>query len=109
MKTPLICDKSNVSDAYLKRFFSWLTRIGAAPKFGTCNIAHYQACQCAALRALENSKAAGFPLRCKGWMIQYKPTVGDWQDVINAHQLRALGEGHEVSIAPSSFSAPAVK
>lgn len=88
MSTPLICDKSNVSDAYLKRFFSWLTRIGAAPKFGTCNIAHYQACQCAALRWLENSKGAGFPLRCRGIMVQYKPTVGNWQDLITIMELQ---------------------
>lgn len=89
MKTPLICNKTDVSDAYLKRFFSWLTRIGAAPKFGSCNISHYQQRQCVALSWLEQSEAAGYPLRCRAGMIQYCCPIGVWLDLIRVHGLSA--------------------
>lgn len=40
-------------DNKLRAIFSWLTRIGAAPKFGTLPIAYYQADQCKAIDALK--------------------------------------------------------
>lgn len=63
----------------LRLTFSWLTRIGAAPKFGTLPIAYYQHDQCAAIDKLEAAlKAHGLTnaaeLRCKGGLIQARGT-----------------------------------
>lgn len=53
-------------DRLLRRAFSWLTRIGAAPKFGTRPIHYYQQDQCAAIDAIRNAaKAKGVEL---GWV-----------------------------------------
>lgn len=40
------------NDNNLRAVFSWLTRIGAAPKFGTLPIAYYQGDQCKAIDKL---------------------------------------------------------
>lgn len=46
---------SNVveSESQLRSVFSWNTRIGIAPKFGTCSIHHYQLEQFEAIGAIE--------------------------------------------------------
>lgn len=50
-------------DNKLRRVFSWLTRIGAAPKFGSVCIAYYQQDQCKAIADLETfAKAKGINL-----------------------------------------------
>lgn len=90
---PLICDKSNLSEAYLSRMFSWLTRIGVTPKFGTCNIAYYQMRQVTALCWLEQSEAAGYPLRCHNGMIQYKPSGCPRRKLITVQQLQDISTG----------------
>lgn len=41
-------------DAMLKRAFSWLSRIGAAPKFGSRPISWYQIHQCHAIDTLRS-------------------------------------------------------
>ena len=40
-------------DNALRQAFSWLTRIGAAPKYGSLPIVYYQQDQCKALDTLE--------------------------------------------------------
>lgn len=82
----------NSSEAYLKRAFSWLTRIGAAPAFGSRPIGWYQVHQMNCLNWLEKSKAAGLPVRCKGGIIQAKPTIGHWFDVVSATELYRIGD-----------------
>jgi hypothetical protein len=60
----MILKPAECCDSYLKQAFSWLTRIGVAPKFGTAPIGYYQERQCNALKFLE--KAIGpFEVRCK--------------------------------------------
>jgi hypothetical protein len=88
----LIFSRGRSDEPYLKRAFSWLARIGAAPKFGSRPIGWYQMHVCACLRYLEQSKAAGFPVRCKRGMVQYKPTIGPWQDVATVEQLWTIGD-----------------
>lgn len=83
-------NQGNSTDAYLQRAFSWLARIGACPKFGSRPIGWYQIHAMHALHALkllESTKACGFPVRCKAGVIQYKPTIGAWQNVITAREL----------------------
>ena len=41
------------SDDQIRRLFSWQTRVGLAPKFGTCSIHHYQNSQMDVYKALE--------------------------------------------------------
>ena len=79
-------------DEYLRRAFSWLARIGACPKFGSRPIGWYQMHACAALKHLEQSKACGFPVRCVRGMIQTKPTIGAWENVITARELYDLAD-----------------
>jgi hypothetical protein len=63
-------------DSKLRRVFSWLTRIGAAPKFGDLPIGYYQQDQCKAIEAIEAAmKHRGFlpantPVRCKNGLVQ---------------------------------------
>lgn len=85
MKTLRITHQAD--DVYLRRAFSWLTRIGASPKFGSRPIGWYQMHQCAALKRLEQSGAFGLPVRCKFGMIQAKPEQGKWFDVISVRDL----------------------
>lgn len=79
-------------DEYLRQAFSWLARIGACPKFGSRPIGWYQIHAYAALKHLESGKAAGFPVRCKHGMIQSKPTIGRWFDIINVRDLYDIAE-----------------
>lgn len=63
-------------DNLLRRAFTWLTRIGVAPKFGTLPIAYYQQDQCKAIEEIEKlASAKGVSvdnLTCKGGMIYAK-------------------------------------
>lgn len=54
-------------DSMLRRVFSWLSRIGASPKFGSRPIAWYQIHQC---HAIDTLRAMGIynPV-CKGGVI----------------------------------------
>lgn len=52
MNNTLTLDGIWTDDNKLRRIFSWLTRIGAAPKFGTLPIAYYQQDQCKAIDAI---------------------------------------------------------
>lgn len=59
-------------DTKLRRVFSWLTRIGAAPKFGSLPIHYYQQDQCKAIDDLiaaakmKNLDLETMAIRCKG-------------------------------------------
>lgn len=71
-------------DALLRRAFSWLTRIGVAPKFGTIPIHYYQQEQMQALdRITELAKQKGISLkavRCKnGYFEGYDIAAGRWK------------------------------
>ena len=84
----MILKAGNSSDSYLKQAFSWLTRIGVAPKSGSVSISYYQQVQCAALLRLE--KAIGnFQVRCKKGTIQFK-AFGKWENAMTAKQLADL-------------------
>ena len=84
----MILNPRNSHDAYLKQAFSWLTRIGVAPKFGTVPLGYYQKRQCDALEFLE--KAIGpFEVRCKKGMIQFK-AIGQWGNIMTAKVLANL-------------------
>lgn len=51
------------NEAARRDVFSWLTRIGAAPKFGSRPIGWYQQCQCEAIDKLTAKMATnGFTL-----------------------------------------------
>lgn len=50
-------------ESALRAVFSWLSRIGAAPKFGSRPIGWYQQCQCESIDKLTAKMAAnGFTL-----------------------------------------------
>lgn len=55
------------SDATLRRVFSWLTRIGASPKFGSRPISWYQIHQCHAIDILKETNCESFRVR-NGWI-----------------------------------------
>lgn len=61
-------------DAMLKRVFSWLSRIGASPKFGSRPISWYQIHQC---HAIDTLRAMGIhnPV-CKDGMIMERGMHG---------------------------------
>jgi len=84
--------QDNASDDYLRQVFAWLARIGACPKFGSRPIGWYQQHAMCALNQLEHSKACGFPVRCHRGMIQYKPTIGAWQNVFTATELYSVAD-----------------
>lgn len=77
--------KGHSSDEYLKRAFTWQTRIGIAPKFGSLPIAHYQADQIHALQYLEQN-IGNFPVRCKRGIIQFK-AIGVWEDFASVKEM----------------------
>ncbi len=52
-------------DNKLRNMFSWLTRIGAGPKFGSMPIAWYQKHQCSCIDWLEQTRFNEFKC-CKG-------------------------------------------
>lgn len=69
--SPLIIDSSIwTNENKLKRVFSWLTRLGVAPKFGSICIQYYQQDQCKAIETLEalaklkQIDLNGTPIRC---------------------------------------------
>jgi hypothetical protein len=75
-------------DNKLRRVFSWMTRIGAAPKFGTLPIGYYQAEQVKAIEALETAlRAYGFdpsetPMRYQDGLFQaWNAHKNRWQAV----------------------------
>lgn len=83
-----ITDEIWSDDNKLRAVFSWLTRIGAAPAFGSRPIGWYQQHQCAAIEYLKSvRKCEGFLLRCKAGIIQSKPTLGAWHDEVSVTQL----------------------
>lgn len=66
---PTLKQLRSIHEDDLRACFSWLTRIGVSPKFGTLPIQYYQQHQIAAMNAIEK---ACFPLpddtklRCHG-------------------------------------------
>lgn len=67
------------NETALRGVFAWLTRIGAAPKFGTRPIGWYQAHQRHAIEVLKAYCGAGeHTLRCKGGVVEtYSPLPGN--------------------------------
>ncbi len=77
-----------LDDNKLRQVFSWLTRIGAAPKFGSRPIGWYQQHQCAAIEYLEKHRhCADKVLRCKAGMIQSQCLDGSWLGEISHEEL----------------------
>lgn len=82
-----IADSIWQDDSKLRRVFSWLTRIGAAPKFGTLCIQYYQQDQCNAIDALHNAAALrainlkdnDYPVRLHNGFFQVRLDNGKWQ------------------------------
>jgi len=72
-------------DAYLRRMFSWLARIGACPKFGSRPIGWYQQHAFSALRFIEAQ--GGFPVALRHGVICFRPSVGAWQPIATPSQL----------------------
>jgi hypothetical protein len=70
------------NDQDLGRAFRWLSRIGAAPKFGTLPIAWYQAHMCACIDVLKPYTY----VRCRYGVIQGR-ALGKWTDVITPSRL----------------------
>lgn len=73
-------------DSKLRAVFSWLTRIGAAPKFGTLPIAYYQQDQCKAIETLEKSLvlhglAPDSELRFSNGFFVARTAPGKWRKV----------------------------
>lgn len=81
----------NSSDAYLRQAFTWLTRIGAGPHFGSRPIGWYQMHQMAALNILESS-APNCELRCKAGQIQGRVTGGKWHNLMTASGLFSMAD-----------------
>lgn len=77
------------TDENTKRVFSWLTRIGSAPKFGSRPIGWYQIHQCVCIDILRE-KQADFA-RCKNGMIQTRQG-GKWADIMSADTLFRLAD-----------------
>lgn len=77
-------------DAKLRRVFSWLSRIGAAPKFGSRPIGWYQIHQCKAIEHLA-PRAGNCPLRVKAGMIQ-KHFDGMWINVCTPSELFSIAD-----------------
>lgn len=74
-------------DRKLRRVFSWLTRIGASPKFGSRPIGWYQIHQCHAMEILKASAGESAPLRCKYGNIQARTVPGRWVTLMSAIEL----------------------
>ena len=74
-------------DNRLRAVFSWLTRIGAAPAFGSRPIDWYQQHQCAAIAFLENELCLrGQSLRTRNGWIQAQIN-GKWVPQIRTQSL----------------------
>lgn len=73
-----------LSDATLRRIFTWLTKIQAGRKFGSIPIAWYQAHQCACIDILKENGAD--VVRCKFGHIQTQVS-GKWHTVMSAIDL----------------------
>lgn len=78
-----------------RNVFSWLTRIGAAPKFGSRPIGWYQMHQCKAIEILETFKFD--TLRCKHGVIQGQLGKGRWFTVITVRDLYANADAQSRS------------
>ena len=90
MKTFLSLANVWTDDHQLGRIFFWLSKIGAAPRFGSRPIAWYQSHQCAAIDYLK--KAAGErPLRCRSGIVQTL-REGQWQNVVTASELFTIAD-----------------
>src|SRR5882757_4637482 len=76
-------------DNKLRAVFSWLTLIGAGPKFGTRSIAWYQGHQCNAIDALRNTGIEQFRYHCG--MIQGKQDKR-WKNLFTPNELYAIAD-----------------
>lgn len=85
MKTPLTLKDCFDTDASLKRVFSWLTRIGAAPAFGSRPISWYQIHQCHAIDTLK-AIAGENPLRTRAGYVEFK-IAGQWRRSLRIAEL----------------------
>lgn len=83
----LTLENAFTNDAKLRQLFSWLTRIGAAPKFGSAPIGWYQTHQCHAYDILKELVGEFAPLRCKLGNVQARTIPGKWVTVISAIEL----------------------
>ena len=76
-----------IDDKKLRLAFSWLTRIGATPKFGSVNLATYQRQQVDAIEAIEkgltlHNLTTDANLRCKNSVIYAQGEKGSaWVSV----------------------------
>lgn len=62
-------------EAAIRAAFSYQTRIGLAPKFGTCSIAFYQGEQCRTLKDLETMIGGPGEIRTRAGWIEYRRVV----------------------------------
>lgn len=85
MKTNLTLENVYGDGAKLGRVFKWLSRIGAAPTFGSRPIAWYQAHQIAAIDYLI-ALAGTTPLRCKSGLLQ-NYYLGEWKTLVSVREL----------------------
>lgn len=74
------------NESALRNAFSWLTRIGAAPAFGSRPIGWYQQQQCFALDILKEHAGDVAELRCRAGVIERKDS-GRWVRVCTATAL----------------------
>ena len=84
------------NDNTLRGVFTWLSRIGASPKFGSRPIGWYQMHQCEAIGELERVLKYRYDhcnhtLRCKRGTIQALH-VGRWHDVITVFNLYSVAD-----------------
>jgi hypothetical protein len=84
------------NDSKLRRVFTWLTKIGAAPAFGSRPIGWYQQHQCAAIEYLEKVRGcASNQLRCRVGVVQsLAPDGKSWIAEISARQLYAHADNY---------------
>lgn len=75
-------------ESTLRAAFSYLTRIGAAPAFGSRPIGWYQTHQVKAIEILESAFPAGGVLRCRAGIIEGKaPATRRWERLFSADAL----------------------
>lgn len=80
----------------LGALWSWQTRVGLGPKFGTCPIAHYQLEQDAVTRLLDNLSEKRFPtvqteVRVRRGQVEIRPgNVGRWERLGGVHAMHVI-------------------
>jgi hypothetical protein len=81
-------EKAFNDDKKLRAIFSWLTRIGAAHKFGSLPIGWYQQHQCACIEYLTFVRGCqNKELRCRKGIIESQCPDGTWIAEISATAL----------------------